>query len=238
MPCSSQAATVSSSRFEPPGWMIAVTPAAAATSGPSRNGKKASEASTAPRARSPGLLDGDPDRVEPAHLAGADADELAVLRQHDRVRLDRWQTRQAKARSRSSLVGRRPARSRPCRRPGRPPSRPSPGRAGRPRPAGGRSPTGAGRPGRSGPSRSMQADAVLPGRLGRQQRERVGLEAGGEDRLDEPARLAHPLGRRPVDRPVQADDPAEGADGVALVGQLERLGQVARRSRRRRGCCA
>ena len=86
MPCSSQARRVSSSRFEPPGWMIAVTPAAAAASGPSRKGKKASEASTAPLGSRARLLHGDPDRVEPAHLAGADADELASLGQHDRVR--------------------------------------------------------------------------------------------------------------------------------------------------------
>ena len=72
MPCSSQAATVSSSRFEPPGWMIAVTPAAAAGSGPSRKGKKASEASTEPSAFVARLADRDPDRIEPAHLAGPD----------------------------------------------------------------------------------------------------------------------------------------------------------------------
>ena len=29
---------------------------------------------------------------------------------------------------------------------------------------------------------------------------------------------AQPLGRGAIDRPVQADDPAEGADGIALVG--------------------
>ena len=132
MPCSLQAARVSSSRFEPPGWMIAVTPAAAAASGPSRNGKKASEASTAPRARSPALLDGDPDRVEPAHLAGADADELAVPGQHDRVRLDHradppGEGQVAAARRRSAA-----GRWRPGRRPGRPRPRPSPGRAGPP----------------------------------------------------------------------------------------------------------
>ena len=75
-----------------------------------------------------------------------------------------------------------------------------------------------------------QPDAVLPGRPGRQEREGIGLEAGGDDRLDEPAGDAEPLGGRAVDRPVQPDDPAEGADGVALVGQLERLGQGRRPS--------
>ncbi|MDZ7631167.1 MAG: hypothetical protein U5K74_07425 [Gemmatimonadaceae bacterium] len=48
IPCSSAAAITSASRTEPPGWTIAVTPAAAAWSTPSRNGKKASEPSAAP----------------------------------------------------------------------------------------------------------------------------------------------------------------------------------------------
>ena len=85
MPCSLQAAMVSSSRFEPPGWMIAVMPAAAATSGPSRKGKKASEASTAPRASLAGLVDGDPHRVQPAHLAGAHAQQLTAAGDDDGV---------------------------------------------------------------------------------------------------------------------------------------------------------
>ena len=42
-----------SSRIEPPGWMIAVTPAPAAAWMPSGNGKYASEAMTAVLARSP-----------------------------------------------------------------------------------------------------------------------------------------------------------------------------------------
>ena len=42
------AAIASSSRMEPPGWITAAIPAAAALSMPSRNGKKASEAMTAP----------------------------------------------------------------------------------------------------------------------------------------------------------------------------------------------
>ena len=41
-------------------------------------------------------------------------------------------------------------------------------------------------------------------------------------------RDAEPLGRGAVDPPVQADDAAEGADRVAVVGQLEGLGQAAR----------
>ncbi|MCY1177579.1 hypothetical protein D9M73_178930 [compost metagenome] len=48
MPASSAAAITSASRIEPPGWITAVMPALAALSMPSRNGKKASLAITAP----------------------------------------------------------------------------------------------------------------------------------------------------------------------------------------------
>ena len=46
-PCSSAAWMTSLSRTEPPGWMMARTPASAAASTPSRKGKKGSEASVA-----------------------------------------------------------------------------------------------------------------------------------------------------------------------------------------------
>src|SRR3989304_1724863 len=54
-PYSSPPPPASSSRTAPPGWMIAVTPArqAISTASSRANGKKASEASTAPFARSP-----------------------------------------------------------------------------------------------------------------------------------------------------------------------------------------
>src|SRR5205809_294231 len=52
---SNRASLLIASRSEPPGWMIAVTPARAATSMPSGNGKYASEAMTASRAFSPAL---------------------------------------------------------------------------------------------------------------------------------------------------------------------------------------
>ncbi len=90
-PALSTAATTSASRFEPPGWMIARTPAASASCGPSANGKNASEASTAPVEVVPvlaRLLERDPHRVDAAHLAGADPDRLQVLGEHDRVRGD------------------------------------------------------------------------------------------------------------------------------------------------------
>ena len=224
MPCSSQAAMVSSSRFEPPGWMIAVMPAAGGDVGAVAEREEGVGGQHGPAGPVAGLLDGDPDRVQPAHLAGADAQELAVLGHHDRVRLDhrRRPARRTRGRARSASVGARPVATWPGGRVGLelvpvlgeqpaldPPQVEARGR------------------------RVGRADRALPGRsAGRcssrsasssSHRERLGLEAGREDRLEEPAGLAHPLGRRPVDRPVQADDPAEGADRVALVGALERL---------------
>src|SRR6266511_3309664 len=53
MPRASAAASTSSSRTDPPGWITAVTPAWAATSMASGNGKNASLAIAAPLARSP-----------------------------------------------------------------------------------------------------------------------------------------------------------------------------------------
>src|ERR1019366_9776970 len=55
VPRSSAAATTSASRTEPPGWTTTATPAEARTSSPSRKGKKASLAATAPTTASPAL---------------------------------------------------------------------------------------------------------------------------------------------------------------------------------------
>ena len=66
--------------------MMAATPAAAARWIESSNGKNASEASTAPRDPLARLLDGNFDRIDAAHLAGADAHQRPILGQHDRVR--------------------------------------------------------------------------------------------------------------------------------------------------------
>ena len=53
-PCSSAAAITSASRLDPPGCTMAVAPASAAASTPSRNGKKASDPTTDP-ARAPAI---------------------------------------------------------------------------------------------------------------------------------------------------------------------------------------
>ena len=89
-PARSTASITSASRFEPPGWMIARTPASSASCGPSANGKNASEASAAPAvvAELARLLERDPHGVDAAHLAGADPDRLQVARDDDRVRDD------------------------------------------------------------------------------------------------------------------------------------------------------
>ena len=80
MSCSSQAVIVSSSRCEPPGWMIAVTPAGGGGVGAVAEGEEGVRGEHRALRPLAGLLDGDPHRVEPAHLAGADAHDLTVPR--------------------------------------------------------------------------------------------------------------------------------------------------------------
>ena len=75
-PCSSAAATTSSSFTDPPGWMIAVAPARAISSIPSRKGKKASDAATVPCKRQDRLQGREARGVDAAHLARAHADRL------------------------------------------------------------------------------------------------------------------------------------------------------------------
>ena len=108
MPAASAASTTSSSRTEPPGWMIAVTPASIASCGPSANGKNASEASAAPCSDSAvRLLDREAHRVHAAHLAGADARPVARSLAST-IALERTclQTFQAKSISPHSRLGR------------------------------------------------------------------------------------------------------------------------------------
>jgi hypothetical protein len=71
--------------------MTALAPAAARTSIPSRNGKKASEATTEPARSRPApsrLAYGNSGRVDAAHLAGANAQGHAVATEDDGVGLD------------------------------------------------------------------------------------------------------------------------------------------------------
>ena len=106
-PAASQASITSASRLEPPGWITAVAPASIAACGPSANGKKASEATTEPAeqrlrvgaASVLRLLDRQPHRVDPAHLAGTDPQGRPVA--GSTIALERtWRTtRQAKSRS-------------------------------------------------------------------------------------------------------------------------------------------
>ena len=152
-PRSFAAAITSSSRIDPPGWITHAAPASMTTSRPSRNGKNASLATAEPaseRLRRLGLDRGDPRRVEPAHLAGADAERHAVGAEDDRVALDvardlpgEQQVARLRRRRRLGVVTtlRSLRRRRGCRRSGSgAPSRRASGRArcGR-RPAAGRS---------------------------------------------------------------------------------------------------
>ena len=88
-PAAFTAAITSSSRFEPPGWISAAMP------GVERDrravGEREERVAREHRAgrvvaELAGLLERDPHRVDAAHLAGADADRLQALREHDRVR--------------------------------------------------------------------------------------------------------------------------------------------------------
>ncbi len=88
-PAAFAASMVSSSRTEPPGCTIAVTPASIRICGPSSNGKNASEAATRPLRPLPGPLDGEPAGVDAVDLAHADADGGAVGGEQDRVGLHR-----------------------------------------------------------------------------------------------------------------------------------------------------
>ena len=88
-PTAETASITSASRFEPPGWINATTPASSASCGPSAKGKNASEARTAPSSEcpsSPRLLDCDPNGVDPAHLPCSDSQRLPASSQDDRIR--------------------------------------------------------------------------------------------------------------------------------------------------------
>ena len=234
-PASSQASITSSSRFEPPGWITAVAPAWIASSGPSAKGKKASEA-TASRPAGRGvlaagvaaLLDREADRVDAAHLAGADADvapSLAITIAFERTCR---QTVQAKQHVVPLLLARLGL---------------------------GHDLHDLARLGVAVPVLDEQAaadplDVALarvalaalllaedPDRLLLLQHlEGVVLVAGRDQHLDEV--LVQRLGELLVDRPVEGDHAAEGRHRVAGERLLVGLERVRRRSPPRRGCCA
>ena len=81
----SAAATTSSSRTEPPGWTTATIPASRAAS-TRREGEK--RRSRAPPSGVAGLVRGDADRVDAAHLSRSDAGDHLLAGQDDHVRLD------------------------------------------------------------------------------------------------------------------------------------------------------
>ena len=98
-PACSAAATTSSSRTEPPGWMIAVTPASIASSGPSAKGKNASEASAAPFSESAcGLLDR---RGAPSRRGSSGPRRCRASRGRGRAR-SRWTSRGARCARRTA----------------------------------------------------------------------------------------------------------------------------------------
>ena len=226
--CSSQARIVSSSRREPPGWMIAVTPAAAASvrAVAEREERVGGEHGAPWPAGRPSRRRSAPSRAgssarRPRRRSGRPRASTIALD------LTAAQTRQAKARSRrSSSVGERRVGTLPAagsasmlipvldeQPPFDPPEVDAQGRWSR--------------RGRSARPRSSRRTLFRQVGLVVSHSRASSLEAGGEDRLQESAgdwhirsAVARSTGR------FSADDPAEGADRIALVGPLESRGRV------------
>ena len=222
-----------SSRIEPPGWMIAVTPAPAAAWMPSGNGKYASEAMTESLRPVAGPPDGDLDRDLAARLARADADRGAIAREDDRVRAD-----VADRAPREEQVGQLLERRAALRDDLEPAAvEPELVQALDEQAAGDALEVEAG-------------DAVVAHALGRVGRDRQQLEAGlaaqdADRRLAEPGRddrlvrVGRDLARRrAVELPVDADDPAERRDRIGLEGVPVGLDQLVVRGEARPDRCA
>src|SRR5262249_7599490 len=99
-PAFSAASMTSPSRREPPGWTIAVTPCVIASSGPSENGKNASDASTEPE-RSGGRAFSSARRTESTRLICPAPTPSVAPPRASTIALERTcrQTRQANSRS-------------------------------------------------------------------------------------------------------------------------------------------
>ena len=211
MPCSSAALITSSSRIEPPGWITAVAPASIATS----NAVGEREERVGGHHRALGqrlgelqllrgvlrLARGDARRIDPAHLAGADADGGAILGVDDGVRLDVLGDAERELQIAQLGVGRRAlghGLERACRRPRR-----CRGTA----PAGRRRPTS--RSGRPRADRAGRRPAAAAGSSSRATIAIASSVASGA-MID----LGEDLGDRArgfgVERAVERDDAAEG----------------------------
>ena len=166
-----------------------------------------------------GLLDGDSHRVESAHLAGADADQLTVLHQHDGVGFDRRADAPREGEVAALGFGRRRrVATVPLAGSGSSSSQvwtsKPPWMRRRSRPAGGLP------GGPSGCSRSSSRTLFF--QLGLVLSHSSAASSNrGQDGFQEPARLAHSLGGRPIDDSVEAHDAAEGTDRISQIGELE-----------------
>jgi len=108
--CSSAAAMTSGSRIDPPGCTTAAMPASAATSRPSRKGKNASEATTAPRRETLAFWMPIRGRVDATHLARPDPERPVGGGVDDRVRLHQAHHRPRELERVPLLLARRPPR--------------------------------------------------------------------------------------------------------------------------------
>ena len=206
---------------EPPGWTTAVTPAPSSTSRPSGNGKNASDAATAPFARSPGLADRVPAGVHAARAAAADAVRRGLARDDDPVRDDAAQdavreAQRARARRRRRALRDDFPRGLVVGQRGRPPARGGPRRCRAPRGAGA-APTSA-RHGEDAQVRLFREDRL------RVVRRRRGRRSTSRKRdVSAAAAAASSV-------PVYGDDAAEAGDGIRRPRGLE---GVRHRGRRR-----
>ncbi len=224
IPCSLQASIVSSSRREPPGWMIAVTPCdGREVRAVAEREESVGRENRAVRSR-PGFLNGDTNRVEPAHLAGAHADELKVLGQHDRVGFHARTDPPGEVEVLRVRPRRACERSRPGRRSGRARRHPRSARAIHLRLAAGRGRRGRDWPGPMGDSRSSRRTLLRQLGLVVSQSSASGSNPGASiASMNRPGwHIRSAEGE--VDRPVESDDTAECARRVALVRPLERGG--------------
>ena len=203
--------------------MMAVTPAEAATGIESAKGKKASEPSTEPAAPRAGLPHGDFDRIDAAHLPGADAQQHSLLGQHDGVRLHVPHDAPGEAQIGQFSVCRLAARD----------HLPLAFRIGRQvavlhEKAAGDVPVLPGRWLLVQGADFHQPDVGLPLRPSGENLEGRRLERRGDDRFDKPLRLGEHFGCRRVERSIDADHRAERAEWIAVQAAPHRDGQAVR----------
>ncbi len=209
--------------------MTAETPAARQVSTPSAKGKKASDAQTAPTDLAPACSTASRRALDAVHLAGTDADEGAIAREHDGVRLDVPDDAPGEGKV-GQLARVRLTRGSPCATaPDHRAAHPRPTAAGRP-PRRATSREGRGRPRDGGVLEQAQVG------LGGQDLKCPCVEPGRDDDLQEEARQL-PC-QRPIDHAAYGHDAPECAHRIGLRARAPRRSPDHRPRLHRRGCRA